>query len=93
MRGDLTFKFDKNSTDLQCFIFQFEGLGALFGGSKPTKALPVAMGLPLPPDRLQHYPKLQGLLCYSTNLYSMQYTAPKASVVSPQGQEEKHQPN
>ena len=30
-------KFDKNSTDLKCFIFQFEGLGGLFGGAKPTK--------------------------------------------------------
>jgi len=30
--GDLTFKFDKMSTNLQCFIFQFWGLGALFGG-------------------------------------------------------------
>jgi len=45
--GDLTFKFDKNSTNLQCFIFQFGGLGALFVGAKwakPTKA-PVATGL------------------------------------------------
>ena len=30
-------KFDKNSTDLKCFIFQFAGLGGLFGGAKPTK--------------------------------------------------------
>jgi len=25
-------KFDKTSTDLKCFIFQFGGLGALFEG-------------------------------------------------------------
>ena len=37
-------KFDKNSSDLKCFIFQFGGLGALFGGLSPPK-LPVATGL------------------------------------------------
>jgi len=31
-------KIDKNSTDLQCFIFQFRGLGALFWGTKTAKA-------------------------------------------------------
>jgi len=31
-------KFDKNSTDLNCFMFQFEGLGALFGDLSPPKA-------------------------------------------------------
>ena len=30
-------KFDKNSTDLKCFIFQFWGLGVLFGGISPPK--------------------------------------------------------
>ena len=30
-------KFDKNSTDLKCFIFQFGGLGVLFGGLSPPK--------------------------------------------------------
>ena len=30
-RGGLTFKFDKNSTNLSCFIFQFVGLGTLYG--------------------------------------------------------------
>ena len=30
-------KFDKNSTYLKCFIFQFAGLGGLLGGAKPTK--------------------------------------------------------
>jgi len=44
VQGCLTFKFDKSSTNLQCFIFQFGGLGALFGKAKPTKA-PVATGL------------------------------------------------
>jgi len=39
VQGGLTFKFDKNSIDLQYFfIFQFEGLGALFARAKPTKA-------------------------------------------------------
>lgn len=36
-------KFAKISTDLLCFIFQFEVLGALFGGVggvKPTEASP-----------------------------------------------------
>ena len=33
-------EFDKNSTDLQCFIIQFGGLGALFAGAKPPKASP-----------------------------------------------------
>jgi len=33
-------KIDKNSTDLQCFIFQFRDFGALFGEAKPTKAPP-----------------------------------------------------
>jgi len=28
-------KFDKNSTDLKCFIFQFGVLGVLFGGLTP----------------------------------------------------------
>ena len=37
-------KFDKNSTDLKCFIFQFGGLGALFGRQSPPKT-PVATGL------------------------------------------------
>jgi len=44
VQGSLTFKFDKSSTNFQCFIFQFGGLGALFGKAKPTKA-PVATGL------------------------------------------------
>jgi len=35
VRGGLTFKFDKNSTNLWCFLFQFGGLGALFGGPNP----------------------------------------------------------
>jgi len=30
-------KFEKNSTYLKCFIFQFAGLGGLFGGTEPTK--------------------------------------------------------
>ena len=37
-------KIDKNSTDLQCFILQFRGLGALFLEVKPTNPL-VATGL------------------------------------------------
>jgi len=37
VRGGFTFKFDKNSTNLWCFIF-LEAHGALFGGAKPTKA-------------------------------------------------------
>jgi len=28
-------KIDKNSTDLYCFMFQFGGFGALFGGLRP----------------------------------------------------------
>jgi len=39
VHGGLTFNFDKNSTNLCCIIFQFEGLGAFFGGEdKPTKS-------------------------------------------------------
>jgi len=34
----MTFKFDKNSTNLQCFIFPYGGIGAVFGVAKPTKA-------------------------------------------------------
>jgi len=30
-----TLKIEKNSIDLQCFLFQFGGLGALFGGISP----------------------------------------------------------
>jgi len=37
VQGGLTFKFDKNSTNLKAFIFQFGGLGALFGGLSPPK--------------------------------------------------------
>jgi len=37
-------KFDKNSTDLRCFIFKIGGLGALFWGLSPPKT-PVATGL------------------------------------------------
>ena len=37
VRGLDILKFDKNSTDLKCFIFQSAGLGGLFGGAKPTK--------------------------------------------------------
>jgi len=33
------------TTDFQCFIFQFRGLGALFWGAKPTNVPPVATGL------------------------------------------------
>jgi len=32
-------KIDENSTDLQCFIFQFRGLGALATGLNIVKAL------------------------------------------------------
>ena len=35
-----TLKIDKNSTDLKCFMFQFGGLGALFGELSPQKPLP-----------------------------------------------------
>ena len=35
---------DKNSTDLQSFMLQFGGFGALFGGLSPHKP-PVATGL------------------------------------------------
>jgi len=38
-------KIDKYSTDIQCFIFQFTGFGALFWGARPTKVPPVATGL------------------------------------------------
>jgi len=31
-------KIDKNSTDLQCFMFQFGGLGSFVWGAKPPKA-------------------------------------------------------
>ena len=31
-------KIDQISTDVLCFMFQFGGFGALFGGAKPTKA-------------------------------------------------------
>jgi len=34
----LTFKFDKSSINVQCFVSQYGDLGALFGGTKPTKA-------------------------------------------------------
>ena len=44
MQGGFTFKFDKYFTDLQCFTFQFGGVGALFGGLSPPKP-PVATGL------------------------------------------------
>jgi len=37
-------KIDKNSTDILCFMFQFGGLGALFGGLSHQKP-PVATGL------------------------------------------------
>jgi len=30
-------KFDKNSTDLKCFIFRFGGDWSLVWGAKPTK--------------------------------------------------------
>jgi len=44
-KGDLKFKFDKNSTKFYCFIFQLGGwLGALFGEAQPTNA-PVVTGL------------------------------------------------
>jgi len=38
VQGGLTFKFDKKFTDLQCFIFQFEGLGAFIGETKPNNS-------------------------------------------------------
>jgi len=38
VRGGLTFNFDKNSTTLWCFIFQFGAAWSFFGGAKPTKA-------------------------------------------------------
>jgi len=38
----------QNSNNLQCFIFQFGGLEALFGGLSPPKS-PVATGLDLWP--------------------------------------------
>ena len=41
MRGGLTLKIDKNSTDLQCFMFQFGGAWSFVWGAKP----PVATGL------------------------------------------------
>jgi len=44
-RVGLTFKFDKNSTDSKCFIFQFGGLGALFGGQAHQNPSPVATRL------------------------------------------------
>jgi len=30
-------KFDKNSTDVKCFIFPFEGAWSFVWGAKPTK--------------------------------------------------------
>jgi len=42
-------KMDKNSTDLLCFMFQFGGIGALFGGQNAPK-IPVATGLGLSPE-------------------------------------------
>jgi len=48
-----TLKIDKNSTDLLCFMFQFWGLGSLFGGAKAPKAPPVATGL----DRCLSFPR------------------------------------
>jgi len=38
VQGGLTFKFDKNSTELYCFIFQFWGAWSIVWGAKPTKA-------------------------------------------------------
>jgi len=38
-------KIDKTSTDLKCFMFQFGGLGALFGELSSSKPPPVATGL------------------------------------------------
>jgi len=38
VRGGLTFKFDKNSTNLYCFIFRFGGAWSYVWGAKPTKA-------------------------------------------------------
>ena len=37
-RRGLIFKFDKNSTDLYCFIFQFGGAWSFVRGAKPTRA-------------------------------------------------------
>ena len=37
-RGAWHYKINQNSTYLRCFIFQFGGLGALFGEAKPIKA-------------------------------------------------------
>jgi len=45
-------KFDKNSTYLLCFVFQFGGLVALFGGLS-HQSHPVATGLLLTTTR--HY--------------------------------------
>jgi len=36
--GELDFKFDKNSTNLLCFIFQFGGAWSFVWGAKATKA-------------------------------------------------------
>jgi len=44
VQGGLTFRYDKNSTYLKCFIFQFGGFGAYLGGLSPPK-FPVATGL------------------------------------------------
>ena len=38
-------KIDNNSTDLQCFTFQFGGAWSFVWGSKPTEAPPLATGL------------------------------------------------
>jgi len=35
VQGGLIFEFVKNSTNLECFIFQFGGIGAFFGGVSP----------------------------------------------------------
>jgi len=45
-RGGLTYKLDKNSTNLSCFIFQFRGLGDLFGGANTAKAPPLRRDWP-----------------------------------------------
>jgi len=37
-RGACHWNFNENSTDFYCCTFQFRGLGASFGGAKPTKA-------------------------------------------------------
>jgi len=42
--GGLTFKFDKNSTNLQCFIFQFGRAWSFVWGLSPPKP-PLATGL------------------------------------------------